>query len=85
MSQNLYVFTLLVIAATCVLIFGVRAWAAFQGARTREGREDAYRDLAARAAASQAEVAARLAALQGEATAVLASLSAIEKTLRSVE
>ena len=85
MSENLYVFTLVLIAATCVLIFGVKAWATFQSARTREAREEAYRDLATKCAAAQTEVAAQLAGLQSEATHASARLAAIEGLLKSVE
>ncbi len=85
MSANLYVFTLLLIAATFVLIFGARAFATFQGARTREAREDAYRELAARATAVQGDAAARLASLQSELSSVSTRLGAIEKMLKSVE
>ena len=85
MSQNLYVFTALLIAATCILIFGVRAFAAVQSARTREAREAAYRDLVAKATAVQGDTAARLASLQSELAALSTRLASIEKMLRSVE
>ena len=85
MSEILYVFTLLLIAATCILIFGARAFASVQSARTREAWEEAYKDLVAKAAAVQGEAAARLASLQGELSGVSTRLAAIEKMLRSVE
>lgn len=85
MSESLYVFTLLLIAATCVLIFSVRAWAAFQGAKARQAREDAYRDLAAKCVATQAEGVSQMAALQAELVRVCGRLTAIEGVLRSVE
>lgn len=85
MSSGLYVFSLIVFAVTLLLIFGVRAFAAFQAARSTQGREDAYRDLAAKAAAGQADTSARLASLQAELSSVSARLASIEKTLSSVE
>ena len=85
MSENLYVFTLLLIAATCILIFGARAFASVRCARTREAREQAYRDLAAKATAAQGDVAARLASLQSELSGVSTRLATIEAMLRSVE
>lgn len=85
MSESLYVFTLLLIAATCVLIFGARALAAFQSARTREAREEAYRELAAKAVAVQAEAASTSMALRAELASVSTRLATIEKMLRSVE
>ena len=85
MSEKLYVFTLLLFAATGILIIGVRAFASIQSARTREAREEAYRDLAAKATAAQAGATATLASLQSELSSVSARLVTIEKMLRSVE
>ena len=85
MSEALYVLTLVVMAATLIVIFGARAVAGFLRDRTRDEREIAYQALAARAAAVQADAAGRLAALQSELSGVATRLTAIEAMLRTVD
>jgi phage shock protein A len=53
-------------------------------ARARLANDDAYRVLAEKAAASQAENQASLTAIQAELATVSASLAAVEKVLKQV-
>ena len=84
MSEQIYLITLLIIAGTFILVFGMRVLAARQDARARTSKEEAYRELAARAATAQAEAAARLADVMSEVSGVNARLAAVEKMLRDV-
>ncbi len=85
MTSGLYVFSAFLIATTCILIFGLRAAVAWHGARTQSAREEAYRDLAAKATAAQVDAAAQLASLRSELSALSSRLAAIQTLLRSVE
>ena len=84
MSEQIYIFTLLVIAATFILGFGMRYLASRQAAQARTSKEEAYRDLAANAAHAQGEAVAQLTGLRAELSGVSARLAAIEKMLRDV-
>jgi hypothetical protein len=65
-------------AAAAVLIFSMKYGSAVAQARVRLGQDEAYRDIAAKAAAAQAGTAAALADIQSR-------LVAIEKILKDVE
>jgi hypothetical protein len=85
MTEQIYVFTVVAMAGTLILIFGARSVAAILRDRNRDEREIAYQNLAARAAAVQGDAAARLAALQSELSGVALRLTSIETMLRSVD
>ena len=84
MSEQMYIFTLLVISATLLLVFGLRYLASRQAAQARTSKEDAYRDLSAKAAQAQADAIALLAGLKAEVFGVSTRLAAIEKILKDV-
>jgi len=65
-------------AAASVLVFSMKYGSAVLQARVRLGEDQAYRDIAAQAAAAQAGTAAALADIQSR-------LAAIEKILKDVE
>lgn len=65
-------------SAAAIIIFGMKYVAAIMEAKVRLKQDDAYRDIAAKAAASQAETAATLAQ-------ILARLAGLEKVLKEVE
>jgi hypothetical protein len=65
-------------AAAAVLIFFMKYVSAVLQARVRLGQDEAYRELAAKAVAAQAEVAAALTQIQTR-------IAVVEKILKDVE
>jgi hypothetical protein len=65
-------------SAAAVLVFFMKYVSAVLQARVRLGQDEAYRELAANAAAAQAETAAALAE-------ILSRLAAVERILKQVE
>ena len=74
----IYFTTLGLILGTILLVFGMKYYADARHAQSRIQAENAYRDLAEKAVAAQAENAAALAQ-------IAARLAAIEKILKAVE
>jgi hypothetical protein len=68
-----------------IAVFGMRAYASVQQAKARLGAEEAYRQIAEKAVAAQAETAAALAGLKTAFADVPARLAAVEKILKQVE
>ncbi len=85
MSENLFLLTLGLPLATILGVFGMRYFSAMQQARARVADEQAYRQIAAHAAAAQAETAVALAAISATLANVQARLTAVEKVLKDVE
>jgi hypothetical protein len=54
-------------------------------ARVRLGQDEAYRELAAKAAVTQAEMAAALSSLSTVLTEIRSRLAVVEKILKDVE
>ena len=84
MSAQIYLITIFVIAGTCILIFGMRAFARRQAATAATSKEAAYRDLATKATAAQGETAAKLSALHDQIAGASKRLEAVEKLLKDV-
>ena len=85
MSTSNYLLTLCLPLLTVLLVFTIKHVSAVLQARARFAQDDAYRQLAAQAAQSQAETAAQLAAM-GAALARLESRTAsVEQILKQVE
>ena len=84
MSEQIYIFTLLVIAATFIAVFGMRYMTSRQDAHARTSKEEAYRELSTMAVQIQGDAARQLAELKTELSGVSARLAAIEKMLRDV-
>jgi len=72
-------------AAAAVLIFAMKYVSGFLQARARAGQDEAYRELAARSTAAQAEMAASLSSLGATLGEMHTRLVAVEKILREVE
>lgn len=85
MSEHLYLLTICLILATILLVFGMRYLSAVQQAKARLANDDAYRQLAARAATSQSDTASALPSIQAAIADVRTRLTAIEKILKEVE
>jgi hypothetical protein len=78
MSEPIYLLTIFLLPVTALLIFGMRFVAQLQQAKLRHRNDEAYRQLAERSIAAQAETAAALADLKTR-------IVAIEKILKEVE
>lgn len=85
MSETIYLLTLFALPVTALLIFGMKYYSATQQAKARSAQDDAFRQLAARATATQAETAAALSAISTTLADVTARLAAVEKILKQVE
>jgi len=81
MSEKIYLLTICIPLITVLIVFGMKYYAAIQQARAN----DAYRLLAAQAAAQQAEMLATLAELRASAAETATRLAAVEKLLKQVE
>lgn len=85
MSENAIFAVFFFPAAAAVLIFFLKYIAEIKQAKIRLSQDEAYRDLAARAAEAQKETVQALAA-QGAALADLqARMASLEKLLKEVE
>jgi hypothetical protein len=78
MSEPIYLLTIFLLPVTVLLIFGMRFVAQLQQVKLAHRNDAAYRQLAERSIAAQAETAAALADLK-------IRIIAIEKILKEVE
>ncbi len=85
MAEHLYLLTITLPLATILLVFGMRYFSAVQQARARLANDDAYRQIAEKAANAQSETATALTAIQAALADVRARLTAVEKVLKDVE
>ena len=85
MSETIYLLTLSLPLATILLVFGMRAFAAVQQAKARLANDEAYRQLAEKAAFAQTAAASALASIDANLADVKARLAAVEKVLKEVE
>jgi hypothetical protein len=72
-------------SAAAVLVFFMKYVSAVLQARVRLGQDEAYRDLAAKAAATQAEVAGALSSFAKVLGEIQSRLAVVEKILKDVE
>lgn len=85
MSEHLYLLTIGLPLVTILVIFGMKYFSNLSQARVRILEENAYRSLAQKAVAVQAEAAASLVLLQSELSQINTRLAAVEKILKAVE
>ena len=85
MAVYLYLLTICLPLATVLLIFGMRYVSAVQQAKARLANDDAYRQIAEKAATAQAETAAALTSIEAAMADVRTRLAAVEKILKEVE
>lgn len=85
MTEDLYLLTIGLPLLTILLVFGMKSFAAIRQAKARLANDDAYRQIAERAAAGQSENALALSAIQAALADVRSRLAAIEKVLKEVE
>ena len=71
-------------SAAAVLIFAMKYGSAVAQARVRLGQDEAYRELAAKAAATQAGMAAALSSFATVLAEIQSRLAVVEKILKDV-
>lgn len=84
MSTANYLITISLFLGTIMVVFAMKYFSAAFAARARARADEAYRTLAEKATATEAENGASLAAIRAELASVAASLAAIEKVLKQV-
>jgi hypothetical protein len=85
MSKEVYLLTLCLPLLTVLLVFAIKHVSAVLQARARFAQDDAYRQLAAQAAQSQAETAAQLAAMSATLARLESRTASVEQILKQVE
>jgi HAMP domain-containing protein len=80
----MYVFSLGLFFGTIILVFAMRYLSAVQQARARLANDDAYRQLAAKATAAQAETAAALTSIDTTLADLKSRVAALEQILKEV-
>ena len=85
MSTSIYLITIGLFFGTIALVFAMRSLSAAYAARARLANDEAYRALAEKAAAAQAETQTALAAIQADVARLAAGLAAVEAILKQVE
>jgi hypothetical protein len=85
MSESIYLLSIGLPLGTILLIFAMRYFSAVQQAKARLANDDAYRQLAAKAADAQAETAVALASIDATLADLKSRLASLEKILKEVE
>jgi hypothetical protein len=85
LMQNVWFAAFFFPCAAAVLVFFMKYVSAVLQARARSGQDEAYRELAARAAGTQAETAAALSSLATVLAEIQSRLVVVEKILKEVE
>jgi Tfp pilus assembly protein PilO len=84
-TQNIWFAAFFFPCAAAVVVFFMKYVSAVLQARARVRQDEAYRELAARAAGTQAETAAALSALAKVLAEMQSRLAVVEKILKEVE
>jgi len=84
MSEVIYLLTICLPLATLLLIFGMRYSSTIKQAKLRFASDEAYRQLAEKAVADQAETAAALASMEESLRDLKTRIGAIENVLKEV-
>jgi hypothetical protein len=85
MSNSIYLITIGLFFGTILLVFAMRSLSAAFAARARLASDEAYRSLAEKAGAAQADTQASLSAIQADLARLATSLAAVEAILKQVE
>ena len=83
--QNILFASFFFPCAAAVLVFFMKYVSAVLQARVRLGQDEAYRELATRAAGTQAETAAALSSFATVLAEIQSRLAVVEKILKDVE
>ncbi|MFZ6649398.1 hypothetical protein ACO0LO_26975 [Undibacterium sp. TJN25] len=85
MSESVFFAAFFFPAAAVVIVFFMKYVSAVLQARVRLGQDEAYREIAAKAATAQAETAAAIASLGATLADIQSRLNGLEKILKEVE
>jgi hypothetical protein len=85
MNENIFLAAFFFPAAAAVLVFFMKYVSAVLQARVRLGQDEAYRDIAAKAAATQGEMAAALLSFGTALAEIQSRLGVVERILKDVE
>jgi Na+-transporting methylmalonyl-CoA/oxaloacetate decarboxylase gamma subunit len=85
MSTSNYLLTLCLPLLTVLLVVAIRHVSLVLQARAKSAQDDAYRQLAAQAAQSQAETAAQLAGIVAALARLESRTASVEQILKQVE
>ncbi|WP_296001299.1 hypothetical protein [Rugamonas sp.] len=85
MSENVFFAAFFFPAAAAVLVFFMKYVSAVLQARVRLAQDEAYREIAARAASAQADTVAAIAALATTLAEIQSRIAGLEKILKEVE
>lgn len=85
MSDNVFLAAFFFPAAAAVLVFFMKYVSAVLQARVRLGQDEAYREIATKAATAQAETAAALSSFGTALAQIQSRLGLVEKILKDVE
>jgi hypothetical protein len=83
--QSIFLAAFFFPCAAAVLVFFMKYVSAVLQARVRLGQDEAYRELAAKAAGTQAEIAAALSSFATALAEIQSRLAVVEKILKDVE
>jgi hypothetical protein len=84
-SESIFLAAFFFPSAAAVLIFAMKYGSAVAQARVRRGQDEGYRELAAKAAVSQAEMTAALSSFGTVLAEIQSRLAVVEKILKDVE
>lgn len=84
MSEQIYLLTLAIPLGTVLAVFAMKYLSAAYKARAESASAEAYRELAAKAVANQADNAAALAAIQASLADIKGRLTEVETMLKEV-
>jgi HAMP domain-containing protein len=84
MNENIFLAAFFFPAAATVLVFFMKYVSAVLQARARLGHDEAYREMAAKAAVAQSEMAALLSSFGTMLEEIQSRLSVVEKILKDV-
>lgn len=85
MSENAFFAAFFFPSLAAVIIFSMKYLSGIMQARVRLAQDEAYRDFATKAAATQSETALALSAVSATLVDVQSRLVVIEKILKEVE
>jgi len=84
MTENAFLAAFFFPAAAVVLVFFMKYVSAVLQARVRLGQDEAYREIAAKAALAQSEMAAALSSFGTVLAEIQSRLAVVEKILKDV-
>jgi len=84
-DQEVFLFTLSLLSGVAILLFAMRTLTTIKKARLAADRDQAYRIIAERSAAAQAEAATALTSIAASLADLSGRVIAIEKVLKEVQ